>query len=214
MAAYEHPLPWLPRLFQNPMTAIFHHAIIAAAMTLTSFSLQAQPPELPKDMTRTPVVFTGGHDTDPRDGGRPVALIAAALGVPPDVFRDAFSRVHPADPRVGPTGDEARQNKMVLMNALGKYGITNERLDEVSNYYRYVRSRGELWTNREAKANALVKNGAITGYEIIDGGSGYTSPVVTAPGAKGEPVKAQLSFGKNLETNGAVSAIVASPAGK
>ncbi|MEQ1843928.1 MAG: hypothetical protein ABL994_26285 [Verrucomicrobiales bacterium] len=31
------------------------------------------------------------------------------------------------------------------MSALGKYGITNERLDTVSNFYRYPPGRGDLW---------------------------------------------------------------------
>jgi len=33
----------------------------------------------------------------------------------------------------GPTPSAARDNKKVLMDALGPYGISNERLDEVSN---------------------------------------------------------------------------------
>ncbi len=49
----------------------------------------------------------------------PVALIAAALGVESQVFRDAFSGVHPARGR-GPTDAEARANKQVLMAALGQ----------------------------------------------------------------------------------------------
>src|SRR5580700_3035865 len=87
-------------------------------------SLRADPSSS-VDVTRVSVVFSGGHETDPRDGGRPVGLIAAALGVKPEVFRDAFSHIHPAAPNVGPTGDEARKNKAALMEALGKYGITN-----------------------------------------------------------------------------------------
>ena len=82
------------------------------------------------------VVFTGGYETDLRDHGRPVALIAAALGVEPEVFRQAFSNVKPA--RGGaPSAARVRANKEVLMSALGKQGITNDRLDTVSNYYRY-----------------------------------------------------------------------------
>src|SRR5437588_6288417 len=93
------------------------------------------------DEMRVPVTFTGGHEIDPRDHGRPVALIAAALGVKPEIFRDAFSRVTPAK-NGKPTGDEARRNKEILMKALGPHGITNERLDEVSNYYRYQPQKG------------------------------------------------------------------------
>src|SRR5437588_9768871 len=67
--------------------------------------------------TTVPVNFSGGHETDQRDGGRPVVLIAAGLGVKPEVFRDAFSRVRPA--RDGkPTGEEAGRNQEILMKAL------------------------------------------------------------------------------------------------
>src|SRR5437016_5075268 len=103
--------------------------LISAAIILTACIAQAQ---LANDVTRVPVVFNGGHDTDPRDHGRPVVLIAAALGVKPEVFREAFSHVHPAGPGSGgPTDAEARKNKAALMSALGKYGITNDRLDTV-----------------------------------------------------------------------------------
>ncbi|MBW7459054.1 hypothetical protein K0U00_33890, partial [Paenibacillus sepulcri] len=86
----------------------------------------------------TSVVISGGFDTDPVDHGRPVVLIAAALGVPTEVFREAFSGVTPAGAGSGgPTAEEAQQNKAALLKVLGSYGITNERLDEVSNYYRY-----------------------------------------------------------------------------
>ena len=85
--------------------------------------------ELPKGVSRVPVEFSGGHETDPRDGGRPVVLIAAALGVAPEVFRDAFSQVRPARGGREPEPAQVRQNKSVLMKALGKHGITNEKLD-------------------------------------------------------------------------------------
>ena len=32
--------------------------------------------------SKVAVTFSGGHDTDPKDHGRPVVLVAAALGVP------------------------------------------------------------------------------------------------------------------------------------
>ncbi len=183
-----------------------HLRLISAAIILAASLAHAQ---LTKDVTRVPVAFSGGHDTDPRDHGRPVILIAAALGVQPEVFREAFSHVHPAGPGSGgPTDAEARQNKAALMNALSKYGITNDRLDTVSNYYRYPPGRGGLWKTKEAAANALIKNGAIIGYEITNGGSGYSSaPAVSVPGHPEAAAQAELAFGKNMETNGAVSAI-------
>ena len=195
------------------MTKLIHSAIAAAAFAIAPFSAQAEPKELPPGVTREPVVFSGGHETEGVDHGRPVVLIAAALGVAPEVFREAFSHVHPAGPGSGgPTDAEARQNKAALMNALGKYGITDERLNTVSNFYRYPPGRGNIWKNKPATANALVKNGAVVGYEITSGGAGYSSPpAVSVPNVKGATAKVEISFGKDLETNGAVSAITVSP---
>ena len=157
--------------------------------------------------TRVPVVFSGGHDTDPVDRGRPVVLIAAALSVAPEVFREAFSHVHPAGPgRGGPTEAEARQNKAALMNVLGKHGVTNDRLDEVSNFYRYPPGSRSFWKNRAAQANAVVQGSTVVGFELTDGGYGYTTPpTVSVPGVQGVDAKVELSFSKSLEANGAVS---------
>jgi hypothetical protein len=178
--------------------------LLSAALTIL-----VTAPESEAQTTRVPVVFSEGHDTDPRDRGRPVVLVAGALGVEPQVFRDAFSGVHPAGPNSGgPTHEEARANKKVLMDALGKYGITNDRLDTVSNRYRYVRSRNEMWPVKPAVAVAIVKDGVVTGYEVTDGGYGYSSaPVVTVPGVKAAPAEAQLKFDKDFEKNGSVTAI-------
>jgi hypothetical protein len=194
------------------MTKSLHSAIAAAAIVVATFSAQAEPKELAPGVTREPVVFSGGHETVGVDHGRPVVLIAAALGVAPEVFREAFSHVHPAGPGSGgPTDAEARQNKAALMNALGKYGITDERLNTVSNFYRYPPGRGNLWKTQPAIANALVKNGAVIGYEITNAGAGYSSPpTVSVPGVKGATAKVELAYGTALETNGSIAAITVS----
>jgi hypothetical protein len=164
--------------------------------------------ELAPGVTRVPVVFSGGHDTDPRDGGRPVVLVASALGVTPEVFREAFSHVRPARAGSEPAPEQVRQNKAALMNALGKYGIDNDRIDTVSNYYRYVRSRNELWTNKLAVANALVKNGVVIGFEIVRSGAGYSSPPsVSVPNLRNGTVVVKLAFSKSLATNGSIISI-------
>ena len=164
---------------------------------------------LPAGVTRLPVVFVGGHETDPVDHGRPVVLIAAALGVKTEVFREAFSHVHPAGPGSGgPSETEARANKAALMNALGKFGIDNDRLDAVSNFYRYPPGSRNLWKNQPATASALVKEGSIIGYEITNGGYGYTTPpTVTVPGMTGATAKVEIAYGKDMEANGSVAAI-------
>ncbi|MDB5328057.1 MAG: hypothetical protein JWM57_3626 [Phycisphaerales bacterium] len=154
------------------------------------------------------VTLAGGHDTNPVDRGRPVVLVAAGLGVPDEVFRDAFSHVHPAQGGGGPTADEARQNKHELLSRLEKYGVTNERLDEVSNYYRYRRQNGEMWKHRDAAVFAVVKNGVAVSFRVADGGAGYSSPPKLS--VAGVPVGAadiELHFDKDLSQNGAIGSI-------
>lgn len=153
------------------------------------------------------VFFQGGYETDRRDSGRPVVLIAAALDVPIQVFRDAFSNVRPA--RSGaPTEVQAQANKKVLMEALGPHGITNERLDEVSNYYRYNHAQGEHWTYRPAKATVIVRDGRVVGFNMMDGGFGYTTPPkVIVAGYPQTKVKARLAFGTDFRTNGSIKSL-------
>lgn len=165
---------------------------------------------LPPGVKRVPVTLTGGFETNPVDHGRPVVLIASALGVAPEVFRENFTHVQPAGPGSGgPTREEAQKNKKALMDGLGKYGVTNDRLDEVSNYYRYPPGRGSRWKTKDATANALVKDGKVVGFEVVDHGSGYTSePTVTVPSVSGPAsYKVKLVYTKKFETNGSVEAI-------
>ncbi len=153
------------------------------------------------------IIFRGGDETDKRDHGRPVALIAAALGVPDQVFRDAFSNVRPAR-GAGPTEARARANKKVLMDALGQYGITNRRLDEVSDYYRYNRSRGEHWPHTPATAVAVIRGDTVTDVRITNPGSGYSSPPrVIVAGHPQVKAVAQLAFGTDFRTNGSIKSL-------
>jgi hypothetical protein len=84
------------------------------------------------------VVFSGGFDTEEQDRGRPVRLIASALGVESQVFRDAFSGVKPAHSMFGPTPSVARDNKKVLLDASGPYGITA---------HSYGNKQAKLWVD-------------------------------------------------------------------
>ncbi|MCD9020248.1 hypothetical protein [Cohnella silvisoli] len=155
------------------------------------------------------VVISGGFDTDPQDHGRPVVLIAAALGVPTEVFREAFSGVTPAGPDTGPTSEEAQRNKAALLKVLAPYGITNDRLDEVSNYYRYNASKGEIWSRTQATATAKVVNGVVTGITITKPGAGYSStPTITVTTPNGKiTATATVSFTKDFKTNGSIASV-------
>lgn len=150
------------------------------------------------------VLFSAGYETNPVDRGRPVSLIAAALGVKPEVFRDAFSRVNPS--RGGePSAALARANKKALMDALGKHGVTNDRLDAVSNYYRYNGRAGEVWKRTPASARAIVRNGKVTGFTITNPGAGYTTPPTVFVAGHGDVrVKATIEFTRDFKTNGRV----------
>lgn len=159
------------------------------------------------DSTQGTVTIRGGYETDARDRGRPVALIAAALGVEPQVFRDAFSGVTPA--RGGdPTPAHARANKQVLMDALGPHGVTNDRLDEVSNYYRYQPQDGGLWQHTPAQASAVIEDGKVVAVEITNAGSGYTTPPqITIAGHGNVQIEATIEFSTDLKTNGRVTSL-------
>lgn len=159
------------------------------------------------------VTLTGGYDTDPRDHGRPVVLIAAALNVPSDVFRKAFSGVTPARGGEEPQDAQVRLNKQALLRVLGPYGITNDLLDSVSNYYRYSSSRGQMWRNAPASATAIVRNGIVTGFTITNPGAGYSSPPeISVPGAPDLKAQAVLSYGTDFKTNGSIKEITIAPA--
>ncbi|MDQ2800142.1 MAG: hypothetical protein M3Y13_10920 [Armatimonadota bacterium] len=183
----------------------------AAFVLLAASALPGQA----QAVSRVAVVFSGGHETDPQDRGRPVALIAAALGVPPQVFRDTFRSVRPAPAGVAPDRQRTQGNKAVLLAALGPYGVTNERLDAVSDHYRYQRSRGEHWPSTPATAYALVKRGQVIGLVITNGGSGYSSPPrVSVPGFSSVSPTVQLSWSKDFDKNGAVLALALPPVSK
>jgi hypothetical protein len=157
--------------------------------------------------TKVPVVFSGGHDTEAKDRGRPVVLIAAALGVKTEVFRDAFSGVNPAKDGK-PTKEEAERNKEALMKVLKPHGVTAERLDEVSDYYRYKPGKGNLWKTAPAKAYAVLEDGKVQRIVVTDPGSGYsTAPIATVQGMEKVRLKTTIQFGKEFKKNGSISSI-------
>jgi hypothetical protein len=157
--------------------------------------------------TKVPITFSGGHDLGKNDYGRPITLMAAALGVKPDEFRQAFSGVKPARGR-GPTGAEARRNKEALMKVLQPLGVTNERMDEVANYYRFRPQDGDLWPTKPAKAYAVVEGDKIKKVVITDPGSGYCSPPkVTVKGFESVSLEAKLKLVTDLKKNGGVAGV-------
>ena len=157
------------------------------------------------------LTISGGHETDPRDHGRPVVLVANALGVTPEVFRKAFSGVTPAGRGQEPSRELANRNKRVLLDALSQYGVTNDLLDGVSDYYRLPPGPGNVWRNIPAVAYVTLGGGAPV-ITIENACAGYTSPPeISVPGHPEIRLKATVAFGRDLKTNGSVAAITVQP---
>jgi hypothetical protein len=154
------------------------------------------------------LVFSNGHATVGVDRGRPIILIAAALKVSPEVFRNAFSHVKPAGPGQQPEPAQVQLNKQALLHYLEPYGVTDDRLNKVSNYYRYRRESGELWRHVDAAGYAIVRGGKIMSITITNPGAGYTTPpqISLLAGTTVYPM-AVLAFGTDLATNGSVAKI-------
>ncbi len=151
------------------------------------------------------VKFTRGYRTAKKDNGRPVKLIAGALGVSAKVFRDAFSKVTPTPDGSDPDPSQAQANKQILLDALGPYGVTNERLDEVSDYYRYFGTDGAQWPRTKAKARVKIRNGKVVRITIKKAGSGYSAtPKVTVRGYPNVKVKAKVAYGTDFSANGQI----------
>ena len=167
---------------------------------------QARTAEL-SNAPKGTVIFRGGYDTDPRDHGRRVSLIAAALGVSDEVFRQAFKAVTPS--RWGaPSPLLAQANKKVLLDALGTHGVSNERLDAVSDYYRYNGSSGEIWKHSAAAATAIITDGEVVGFTITNAGAGYlTAPTVSVVGYGNVQVEICIEFSNDFNTNGRVTSL-------
>lgn len=179
-------------------------ALLVVLSGCAAASPDASEPLLDGEVT---VLVEGGHETDPFDNGRPVVLIAAALEVPTEVFREAFSGVSPAGAGQEVDEERANANKAVLLGVLAPYGVSNDRLDEVSNFYRYVESAGELWSHRDGTAVAVVENGVVTSITVTDAGFGYSStPTVTLP--TGQTATVELAYGTDLATNGSIDGIL------
>ena len=162
--------------------------------------------------TRRPIVFAGGYETNPRDGARPVALVAGALQVKPEVLRKAFGGVTPARGR-GPTGEEARRNKEALLKVLAPYKVTNERLDQVSDYYRYRPERGARRPTSPAEAFAILEDGTLKRIEITKAGHGFNAPPkATIQGLESVRLLVKLHFDKDFKKNGAIAMVEVAPA--
>lgn len=166
-------------------------------------------------VVKLPLQFSEGHNTDPVDHGRPVVLIAAALGVPEQVFRETFRHVHPAPTGDEPKPEDVRQNKQELLSRLAKYGVTNERLDEVSNYYRYRPESMILWRHVDAAGYAFMRGNKVVWIEITQHGAGYSTPPLVSVKGVGltQYLCAQLEFSKDLTRNGSVATITPSALG-
>lgn len=193
----------------TPLRAVACTAAAALAAVALTTAAPAAPDARAASATKTVrLVFSGGHATDPRDGGRPVVLVAAALGVPTDVFRTAFRGVTPAGAGQEPEAAQVGRNKQALLAVLGPYGVTNEALDAASDAYRHNGSAGETWPQTAATGTAVVRRGRVVSVRIVAGGAGYSSaPRVRVPGLPNARIAVTVAYGRDVATNGRVSTL-------
>ncbi len=94
------------------------------------------------------------------------------------------------------------------MKVLGPYKVTNERLDDVSDYYRYRPQKGELWPTTPAKAYAVVDDGKIKKIVVTQPGSGYSSPpTAVVKGFEKIRLAAKVKYETDLKKNGGVESV-------
>jgi hypothetical protein len=170
--------------------------------------LAVMTPGLTRAESAPATKVSGGHVTKTIDKGRPVVLVASALGVPEAVFREAFSKVTPAPAGSEPEPGQVDENKEALLSVLAPYGVTNDDLDRVSNHYRYNGSASELWPVKAAVLRATMRGGKVVGIRVISGGSGYTSaPRITVSGHPEVIAKAKLAFDRTFTRNGRITSV-------
>jgi hypothetical protein len=101
-----------------------------------------------------------------------------------------------------------RRKKAVPLGALARYGVTNDELDRVSNYYLYRPGRGERWPVEAADGYALIKDGAGLSVVVTWPGSGCNAPpTVSVPGHPEVSLEAGLHFDRDLKKNGSVVSV-------
>ena len=90
------PPPVMPSVASAPQPTPPPLPVVLAEIPQAAPPLvNAAPPPLPAGVTRVPLVFSGGHELNPVDHGRPVVLIAAALGVKSNLRTKAADSVAP-----------------------------------------------------------------------------------------------------------------------
>ena len=88
------------------------------------------------------------------------------------------------------------------------HGVTDERLDEVSDYYRYKPGKGNLWKTTPAKAYTVLEDGKVKRIVVTDPGSGYsTAPKAVVQGLEKMGLKVTIQFNKDFKKNGSISSI-------
>ncbi len=94
------------------------------------------------------------------------------------------------------------------MKSLGTQGVSNDRLDEVSDYYRFQPQSGKIWTHKPAKAHALIVDGKIERIVVTDPGHGYCSaPKIVVLAMRKRSLKSSSSSRRISKRMGAIKEI-------
>jgi len=145
------------------------------------------------------VTVSGGHEIPDTDKGQPLELIGGLLGITGAQARDSFYYPFPKD------GNLNDWNALFL-EQLEYYGLRVDELDIA--LIRYLPTTEGVWNYTHADLRAIIENNVVVGFEIIDGGRGYTSqPTITVEGYDDVGVEMTISYTKDFETNGAITDI-------
>ena len=94
------------------------------------------------------------------------------------------------------------------MKVLAPLKVTNDRMDEVANYYRFRPQKGELWPTKPAEAYAVIDSGKIKEIVVTEPGSGYnTPPKATIDGFKNIRLESKIKYDKDLKKNGGIESV-------
>lgn len=138
-----------PGVALTPRLLVVIAALVAALLVMTTAlagpadaKRKPRPHTSPRPAATAPATVREIPSTIPgcvnlaTDKGRPVCEIAAALGVPAAVFREAFTHVTPAARGEEPSDEQREANHQALLSRLAPYGVTPALLDSVSDAYR------------------------------------------------------------------------------
>ena len=137
-----------------------------------------------------------------------MVLIAAALKVPTEVFRKAFSGVTPAAGGQEPEAGQVHRNKETLLCVPAPTASPTTNLTRSPTITDTAAAKERCGEMSPAAATAIIHDGVVTGFTITNAGSANSSPPgISIAGMDDPNAKVKLHFGTDFRTNGSIQEI-------